>query len=249
MNEGVVWKEQTIQDGEVTVRVGYTRDGALVVDWPGEATLTERGGIWRFDPAPGTSPERAEKLARGPARAVQRYLRGEMSLHASAVVIEGRALVFLGPSGAGKSTAAAILCQRSGRLLADDILAVDWVNDALIALPTESTHWLDSPDHEMKRPRAASGATEPAPVHAIVVLSVNEAATSTQPKPVRGRPAMLALSTAHLTLPTATRGDRMRDFEWIATVGTRVPMFELTRRCEGDPNEVASSALRLLAHP
>jgi hypothetical protein len=46
-------------------------------------------------------------------------LRG-YGLHASAVVIEGGAYVFVGPSGAGKSTLAARLAQMGALLLGDD---------------------------------------------------------------------------------------------------------------------------------
>jgi hypothetical protein len=49
-------------------------------------------------------------------------------LHASAVEIEGEALVFAGWKGQGKSTTAAHLHQRGHALLADDIVAIDMVD-------------------------------------------------------------------------------------------------------------------------
>ena len=49
-------------------------------------------------------------------------LAGVVVLHASAVVIGGRALVFLGPSTAGKSTLAAFLLGTGASLLSDDIV-------------------------------------------------------------------------------------------------------------------------------
>jgi hypothetical protein len=51
-------------------------------------------------------------------------LRGETMLHASAVVIEERALGFVGQSGRGKSTLAALMCTSGAGLITDDVLMV-----------------------------------------------------------------------------------------------------------------------------
>lgn len=62
--------------------------------------------------------------------------RGTLVLHASAVELAGRAVVFCGPSGAGKSTVAAVCISGGATLLSDDVVAVaergpartaDWV--------------------------------------------------------------------------------------------------------------------------
>ena len=54
-------------------------------------------------------------------------LRGALVLHASAVELpDGRALAFIGPSGTGKSTMAALLTRAGCRLLADDVVAVEF---------------------------------------------------------------------------------------------------------------------------
>lgn len=47
--------------------------------------------------------------------------RGRVVLHASAVSVAGRAMLFCGPSGAGKSTMAAMLSKRGYPLLNDDV--------------------------------------------------------------------------------------------------------------------------------
>ncbi len=245
MNE-VTWLDASSGVEAVTFRVGRTATGAFVAEWPDEARLEQIPEGWRFDSKPGLAAARAEKLERGAARAIRRYFEGEMSLHASAVDIGGRAIVFLGPSGAGKSTTAARLCAiAEGSLLADDVLAVRRDVSGLIALPTEAAHWLELQDRKQasaaKRP-----ATTPAPVVAIVLLDVNESPIPLQPILLRGRAAMLAISSAHITLPIATRDQRRRDFEWLAGVCERVPIVRVVRRCAGDVNEVASTALRLL---
>ena len=50
------------------------------------------------------------------------HLRGITCLHASAVAVDGGAVVFCGPSGAGKSTLAAALASRGLPLVSDDVV-------------------------------------------------------------------------------------------------------------------------------
>lgn len=62
--------------------------------------------------------------------------RGVLALHACAIEVYGRAVLFVGQSGAGKSTFGAALANRGHALLADDIVAVTWgPGDAAIANP------------------------------------------------------------------------------------------------------------------
>ncbi len=49
------------------------------------------------------------------------YQRGQICLHASAVVVGGSAILCMGPSGAGKSTLAAALLQRGAGFISDDV--------------------------------------------------------------------------------------------------------------------------------
>ncbi len=52
------------------------------------------------------------------------HQRGQVVLHASAVRVDGKAVLFCGPSGAGKSTIAAALGQHGYPLLNDDVCAL-----------------------------------------------------------------------------------------------------------------------------
>jgi len=84
------------------------------------------------------------KTERGPVAALERRLRGELTLHGSAAASpEGRALLVLGESGAGKSTTAAALVQDRGyALLADDIAWVDFAAARAFVPPTEGLSYL-----------------------------------------------------------------------------------------------------------
>ncbi|MCB1347997.1 MAG: hypothetical protein KDK11_04895 [Maritimibacter sp.] len=57
-------------------------------------------------------------------------------LHASAMSMDGRALVFAGPSGSGKSTLATLLLGAGAALAADDHVALTTGGDAVLAFPT-----------------------------------------------------------------------------------------------------------------
>ena len=57
------------------------------------------------------------------------HQREQIVLHASAVEVNGRAIVFCGPSGAGKSTLAAALGQLGYSLITDDVCAMTFVNE------------------------------------------------------------------------------------------------------------------------
>lgn len=59
---------------------------------------------------------------------------GTLQLHASTVVIDGRAVAFTGPAGSGKTAMAFAMMARGARLLADDVTWVRKVDEGLMAL-------------------------------------------------------------------------------------------------------------------
>lgn len=91
--------------------------------------------IWVTWPQEQTLEDMATYLL-GPVLGIVLRLRGVTCLHASAVVVDGRAVALVGASGAGKSTTAAAFAKAGYKVLADDIVALDersgafWVRPA-----------------------------------------------------------------------------------------------------------------------
>lgn len=75
--------------------------------------------------ANGASPALISLPLLGPVMAMILHRQGLLTLHGSAIALEGRASVFLGDKGAGKSTTAAALVRAGHGLVTDDIVAVD----------------------------------------------------------------------------------------------------------------------------
>lgn len=79
--------------------------------------------------APESPNAYAPLFASGTVLSVALMLLGHPVLHASAVERDGVSLALLGRSGQGKSTLATMLCAAGGRLVTDDVLRVDWVDE------------------------------------------------------------------------------------------------------------------------
>jgi hypothetical protein len=75
-------------------------------------------------------------------------LRGLEVLHASGVVLDGRAVLLTGSPGAGKSSLAAALVRAGGRLLSDDAVALALTDGALIAHAGSVALQLRTAEHE-----------------------------------------------------------------------------------------------------
>jgi len=72
----------------------------------------------------------------GPLLGFALRLRGVLALHASAVLIDGRAVALIGPSGAGKSTTAAAFAAAGVAVLSDDVVAVRVIDGVAMAYPS-----------------------------------------------------------------------------------------------------------------
>jgi hypothetical protein len=71
----------------------------------------------------------------GPVMAFALRLRGVTCLHASAIVVEGQAIVLMGVAGAGKSTTAAAFALSGFSVLSDDVAVLDDRNGRFLVQP------------------------------------------------------------------------------------------------------------------
>lgn len=113
-------------DGVASQRIWETPHEAFLLSFSeGVTFVVERGGqaIWGIWDKK-LSLDHATNYLRGPLMSFVLGLRGLICLHASAVVIDGRAVVFTGPSGAGKSTSASAFARKGFAVLTDDIVAI-----------------------------------------------------------------------------------------------------------------------------
>lgn len=83
--------------------------------------LVQGGRRIAIAPFPGVRPEVVRLFLLGTALGAVLHQRSGLALHASAVDIEGQAVLLMGDSGVGKSTTVAALVQRGYTLLADDV--------------------------------------------------------------------------------------------------------------------------------
>ncbi|HEX8907528.1 MAG TPA: hypothetical protein VF771_21985 [Longimicrobiaceae bacterium] len=104
----------------------YARDGAEF------AVRRDAGEVWAWGAV--HESDRATYLL-GPVMGLVCHLRGIPCLHASAVAVDGRALLVVGAPGAGKSTTAAALAALGHPLVADDVVALRAGDGGIEALP------------------------------------------------------------------------------------------------------------------
>jgi len=106
---------------------------------------------------------------------------GQLQLHASTVVINGKAVAITGPAGSGKSTLALHLMSLNATLLADDITWLAVSDATLIAsCPPTLSGRIEARGVGLLNAVTA----RPAPLHLIVDLGVPEQDRIPQPKTV-----------------------------------------------------------------
>lgn len=143
----VTWLAEAREAGELSARVGRDDGDRLVAEWPRRARLSVNrdGTDVVFDVHPEGDVADAEKLRQGAVRLLLAHLRGAIPLHASAIAIDGRAVVCVGGTGVGKSTLAATLCDLAGAsLLGDDAVTIERSGGSFDVIALERAHWLDA---------------------------------------------------------------------------------------------------------
>jgi hypothetical protein len=248
-------------NGRLSFRIAREGD-LLVAEWLGVGVLraTENGSWSEFVPAAGIDPRHVQKLRDGAVLALLRHLEGKLSLHASAVAVEGVAIVCIGDPGAGKSTAVADLCLRSGaEFLCDDVASLDLAREAITVLPSREEHWLLPESREAlgvvacdeggrKAPLSPSAkAREEVPLGAIVALAFDDDATAPRLEPVRGASRFSQIHASLFRFLVDAQEVNVRDFTMMIDLAERAPMFILRRPRDLTGIERSSEALVGLA--
>ena len=214
--------------GEATVfRIG--RDGdRLVAEWAGLATLSvdRSGSDAIFNVVPGADARLVQKLETGTKRALLRHLRGELTLHASAVESRGRSIAFVGDPGVGRSTLAFALSDAADSdfaLLSDDCLCVEGFR----AVPSEAAGWVSDARGGEKSPLTpARVSSRPSALGAIVTLAYGEALDLRQ---LHGGDAASTLASAMIRFVLDEPDVHRADMDRLAELAQRVAIFRLTR--------------------
>lgn len=190
--------------------------------------------------------------ALGPALMVALHLQGAVLLHASAIVMNGKAVLFAGESGSGKSTTAAMLHRLGYEVLADDVIEVRgreaWAvmpnirlwPDVLDALYGSAAAFPDRAPSWNKKLLRAGEVSGPREIAAILFLERRDgAARMERIEPRTGWLRLIAdAPAARLPHPEMER----KIFETTSALADRVPMFSFV----APPLEEAATIARLL---
>ena len=115
----------------------WRSEGSLFLRWTGVATCQVLGtNEIVVDVPPCSDMARVGQFIVGPAIGALLHLKGVFMLHASAVEMGGRAVLFVGGKGHGKSTLAATMYDRGHGFISDDIVPITLLEDQLLVSPS-----------------------------------------------------------------------------------------------------------------
>ena len=201
---------------------------AAEVEGPADITLTcDVRRVLELNPQI-SSWDTAEYLGSGMvfAQHLLRYYGSYM--HASAVVLEGKAYFFSAPSGTGKSTHAEKWCRLFGATcLNDDKPAIRYIDDQWIAY---GTPW--SGKHDLSEPRGA-------PLGGIAFVKRGD---TNSIRPMPAEEAVLQIMSQSLwKLPSPKAMDRQ--LELVDKLVRNIPIWELTCRNDDEAAWVSRNAM------
>jgi hypothetical protein len=192
---------------------------------------------------PATEPVIAESFLWSTPTAICAAAAGDVMLHAAAVEIDGRAIIFTGDGGDGKTTLGAGFHRAGHRLLSDDTVRLSAVqgrpqvfpgpalirlrNDmnAQLVLSDVVTLWRGTEKTYLAPEPHRRGTGDPLPVAAVVMLEWGEYAFSPLAAPVAT--GVAALWPRSFYLP----GERSRDmvFQTLVVLLDTVPVYRMSR--------------------
>ena len=245
-----IWYSSPYRDRGVPLLTIWRRGSSYLLSY-GEGTtfLINASGTrveaW-WEP-PLTDADAADYLL-GSVLAFVLRLRGMVPLHASAVVIGDRAVLFAGSAGAGKSSTAAAFAVLGYPILSDDIVCMGHSQAGVLAYPSHPrvSIWSDAaqqlfageslPEHSAVYPKHHVDLVGhgyrfhegPVPIETIFVLSdrarTDQAVETRRVKPQAALMNLVSHTYGNYLLDASMRA---REFDVVARIATRVTVQEI----------------------
>ncbi len=144
--------DERAPDGSVSFRIETHPEAGYLIWGPGYGRHLLSADGHDAHCFPGDGPdEEWQRLLIAQVLPFATLLRGFEVFHASAVVLDGHAIALMGPSGAGKTSVALELCRLGADFLADDVLALEIGEGALLAHPGTPVAGIDRAETERLR--------------------------------------------------------------------------------------------------
>ncbi len=249
---GEVLRRRDEDDNSDAVEVRRPAADALHLSFADGATFYVDAAARRIDGAfrPPLTFDDALVYLVGPALGAALRLLRRSVLHASAVEVDGRALLVMGEAGAGKSTMTAALVDRGCPLVTEDVSALDveggsprvlrggtrvklWPesvralrgrDDALPLLVPDSVDWhkrfLDCSGHMCRE--------DALPIAAILSLERGGADEAPHLTPVTGHDKLLALLANGYAARMVRPDDRAAELARLTSIAQHVPLFRMS---------------------
>ena len=219
---------------------------------PGVARfLLTAGNEIAFEAEPGAAAGDIPTFILGTAFGILMHQREQIVLHASAVCVNDKAVLFCGPSGAGKSTLAAALSRRGYSLITDDFCAVT-VTDAgtpvvhpdgrQLKLWAQAIEKLDLKESRGERVRSklekfyvdpGEAHVEALPLGAVYALrEARPPLVSGIERPNMAEAAALLRRNAYRPRLVARLNQKVLYFHAAATIANNAGIFRLTRKLD-----------------
>lgn len=214
-------------------RFAYSRDGTVIwATWPDHSSATQ-----------------AATYLLGPVIGFALRLRGIICLHASVVVVAGRAVALVGPAGAGKSTTAAAFALGGGQVIADDIAVLqrthtDWLVHPAIpgirlwddsvemllgrsnALPLLAPGW-EKRFLDLRKSAHGFRPDVPVPLGAVYLLQSRESPRLAAPQRLSARDALIALVSNTYANVLLDASMRRAEFTALTEIASTVPVWRI----------------------
>jgi hypothetical protein len=213
--------------------------------------LLTAGNEIAFEVEPGADASDIPIFILSSAFGILLHQREQIVLHASAVRVNGKAILFCGPSGAGKSTLAAALSQRGYGVITDDFCAITVNGTAApmvhpdgrrLKLWAQAIEQLDLANNRGERVRSTlekfyvdAGETHVDPLPLGAVYALREARPPIAPgieRPNVANATVLLQRNAYRPRLIARMDQRVLYFHAAAAIANNAGIFRLARKLD-----------------